>query len=99
MSETSVLTISAFLFWTLTSLGMVFDKSSWSWPNEFVRAATFLVLYVKFGTWNQFRIPYQILYAVFVASMAISVVMMTARAFNSGAASVAKPSKANRKQE
>lgn len=79
MSASSVLAISAFLFWTLTSIGMLFDNSSWAWPNEFIRSGVFLFLYVKMGTWNEFKIPYPILVAAFSTSLIISLVSMGAR--------------------
>jgi len=72
MSQTSVLGIVMFLFWTLTNIGMIFDKSKSAWLSEGLRAVTFLVLYVKFGTWNEFRIPHQILIASFSVSLLIS---------------------------
>ena len=71
MSEASVLAISLFLIWTLTSLGMLYDKSVYAWPNEFIRSSVFMVLYHYFGTWNEFRIPVEILDAVFIASLVI----------------------------
>ncbi len=74
MSEFSVLLICGFLFWTLTGIGMVFDKSPWAWINELIRSATFMLMYFKFGTWNEFKIPVEILYAVFVGSIAISLI-------------------------
>ncbi len=79
----SIFAIIVFLFWTLTSLGMIFDKSPLSWINEFIRSGTFMLIYFKIGAWNEFRIPVQILYAAFVGSMAISAVAMGAQAFNS----------------
>lgn len=85
MSFFSVLTITAYLMWTLTSLGMIFDKSSWAWPSELIRSALFFTMYVKFGAWNEFRIPSQILYASFAASMTISLIMIFARIISSSA--------------
>jgi len=84
MSPLSVLAICAFLFWTLTSIGMLFDNSPYAWPNEFIRSAVFLVLYVKFGTWNEFKIPYPILVATFSVSIIIATISMTARLFVRG---------------
>jgi alkylglycerol monooxygenase len=81
MTQTSVLAISGFLIWTVTSLGMLFDKSVWSWPGEFARSVTFLFVYGYFGAWTDFRIPSQILYSVFGASLFISTSMMAAKAF------------------
>lgn len=74
----SVLTICAFLFWTFTSIGMIFDKSPLAWPNEFFRSGVFLWLYVKVGTWNEFLIPYEILVATFSVSLVISLVSIIA---------------------
>jgi len=85
MSFFSVLTITAYLMWTLTSLGMIFDKSSWAWPSELIRSALFFTMYVKFGAWNEFRIPSQILYASFAASMTISLIMIFAKIISSSA--------------
>ena len=76
MSVLSVLTITGFLIWTLTSLGMIFDKNTWAWPSEFVRAGLFLTLYLKFGVWNEFNVPAAILYASFAASMAIALIIL-----------------------
>merc|ERR1719305_1963342 len=65
-------TICTFLFWTLTSIGMVFDKSSLAWASEFLRSAVFLILYVKMGAWNEFMIPYEMLIGTFTVSLIIS---------------------------
>lgn len=81
MSQVSVLAIAGLLIWTLTSLGMLFDNSFWSWPVEFVRSLTFIILYGYFGAWNDFRIPSVILYSVFSASLLISASIIAARAF------------------
>jgi len=72
MTQTGVLTICTFLFWTLTSIGMVFDKSSLAWASEFLRSAVFLILYVKMGAWNEFMIPYEMLIGTFTVSLIIS---------------------------
>ena len=72
MTQTGVLTICAFLFWTLTSIGMLFDKSSLAWESEFLRSAVFLILYVKMGAWNEFMIPYEILIGTFTMSLIVS---------------------------
>merc|ERR1711990_277175 len=90
MSPLSVLAICAFLFWTLTSIGMLFDNSPYAWLNEFIRSAVFLILYVKFGTWNEFKIPYPILVATFSVSMIIATISMTARLFVRGGAKEVK---------
>lgn len=79
MSQTSLLAICFFLFWTLTSIGMIFDKSSFAWPSEFLRSATFLLLYVKVGAWNEFLIPYEILIATFSVSLVIALVCTIAQ--------------------
>ena len=81
MSPLSVLGICAFLFWTLTSLGMLFDRSAFAWPNEFIRSGVFLYLYIKRGTWNEFKVPYEIMVGTFAVSMIISTISMTARLF------------------
>merc|ERR1712141_349898 len=78
MSPLNVLAICAFLFWTLTSIGMLFDNSSFAWPNEFLRATAFLMMYLKFGTWNEFKIPSLILTSTFSVSLIISLVAMSA---------------------
>ena len=82
----SVLAICGFLFWTLTSLGMLFDNSSFAWPNEFIRASVFLYLYVKLGTWNEFKIPYPILVGTFSVSLMIATISMIARLLRQGKA-------------
>ena len=64
----------------------LFDNSPYAWPNEFIRSAVFLILYVKFGTWNEFKIPYPILVATFSVSMIIATISMTARLFVRGGA-------------
>lgn len=79
MSPLSVLAACAFLFWTLTSIGMLFDNSGYAWPNEFIRSSAFLILYVKLGTWNEFQVPYPILVATFTTSLIISTVSIVAR--------------------
>merc|ERR1719219_3275629 len=78
MSPLNVLAICAFLFWTLTSIGMLFDNSSFAWPNEFLRASAFLMIYLKFGTWNEFKIPSLIMTTTFSVSLIISLVAMSA---------------------
>merc|ERR1712062_467616 len=77
MSQTSVLGICLFLFWTLTNIGMIFDRTQWAWLSEGIRAMTFLMLYVKFSVWDEFRIPYQILVASFSVSSIIVMVSVT----------------------
>ena len=64
----------------------MFDNSTYAWPNEFIRSAVFLILYVKVGTWNEFKIPYPILVASFSVSMIIATISMTARLFVRGGA-------------
>merc|ERR1711992_7401 len=83
MSQTSVLGICLFLFWTLTNIGMIFDKNQWAWLSEGIRAMTFLMLYVKFSVWNEFRIPYQILVASFSVSSIIAMISVTQSALKS----------------
>ena len=78
MSPLNVLAISFFLFWTLTSIGMLFDNSPYAWVNEFLRAIVFLTMYVKFGAWDQFKIPSPILTTTFTVSLIISLVAMSA---------------------
>ena len=57
---------------------MLFDNSSFAWPNEFLRASAFLMMYLKFGTWNEFKIPSLILTSTFSVSLIISLVAMSA---------------------
>jgi hypothetical protein len=40
-----------------------------------------MIVYGYFGAWNDFRIPSQILYSVFGASLFISASMLAAKAF------------------
>ena len=75
----NVLAISAFLFWTLTAIGMLFDNSPYAWVNEFLRSIVFMVSYAKFGTWNEFKIPSPILTTAFSVSLIISIVTMSAQ--------------------
>lgn len=79
MSPMNVLAICAFLFWTLTAIGMLFDNSPYAWVNEFLRSTVFLVSYAKFGTWNEFKIPSPILTTAFSVSLIISIVTMSAQ--------------------
>ena len=72
------------------SFFQLFDNSPYAWPNEFIRSAVFLILYVKFGTWNEFKIPYPILVATFSVSMIIATISMTARLFVRGGAKEVK---------
>ena len=51
-----------------------------SWPNELMRSLSFIILYRYFGAWNDFRIPSQILYSVFAASVLISSSMIIGKA-------------------
>lgn len=44
MSQTSVLFKILFLFWTLTSIGWIFDNSRSAWISETVRCLTCLML-------------------------------------------------------
>ncbi len=81
MSEASVLTVCGFLFWTLTSIGMIFDKDTWAWKSEFCRAAAFLFLYLKLGAWNEFMIPYEILIGTFSVSLTIASISLVAEAW------------------
>ena len=82
MAPLSVFTVSAFLFWTLTSIGMLFDNSSYAWPNELLRSTVFLLMYVKFGAWNEFKIPSPILTATFSISLIIALISISARVRN-----------------
>ena len=88
MSQLSVLAMSAYLIWSLTSLGMIFDNNPWAWPSEFVRAGLFLALYIKFGARSEFKIPSVILYASFAVSMAIALIILFATAISSSTTSV-----------
>ena len=72
MSALNVLGMCAFLFWTLTSIGMLFDNSHYAWPNELLRSSIFLIMYIKFGAWNEFKIPSPILVGTFSVSLIIS---------------------------
>ena len=62
-------------------LFQLFDKSTYAWPNEFVRSAVFLILYIKFASWNEFKIPSSILVATFSVSMIIATISMTSSLF------------------
>jgi len=90
MSQSSVFGICIFLFWTLTNIGMIFDKNQWAWISEGLRAVTFLVLYIKWGVWQEFRIPSQILVASFAVSLLISMASMTQSAVKSIKSSIKK---------
>ena len=81
MSQTSLLAICGFLFWTLTSLGMIFDKSPLAWGSELIRSTVFLFLYVKIGAWNEFLIPYEMLIGTFLVSLTIAVANLAATLF------------------
>ena len=89
MSQMSVLAIIGFLLWTLTSIGLIYDKSGSAWFNELFRSATFLILYHWLGAWNEFRIPVQILNSAFAVSALIAAVSIIApKVMTSGAKKV-----------
>ena len=82
MTQTSVLAISGFLIWTLTSIGMIFDKNQFAWMSEIGRSVTFLVIYQYFGAWSNFLVSSQILNSVFIASIIVSAYSVIAFAEN-----------------
>ena len=79
MSLTAVTLVSLFLIWTLTSVGMLFDRDQWAWPSEFARGVAFLMIYHFLGAWSEFRIPVPILTTAFAATVIISVIVISGR--------------------
>jgi len=72
MSLVTVWSICAYLFWTLTSVGMLFDNSPNAWPNELLRSSVFLIIYSSLGTWSKYRVPQQILLGTYGISVGLS---------------------------
>ena len=73
MSLGIVWLICAFLFWTLTAIGLIFDKHPYAWPNEILRCGLILCLFTIFDiTWKEFCVTNHYLTIIYSISLAVA---------------------------
>ena len=73
MSLGIVWLICAFLFWTLTAIGLIFDKHPYAWPNEILRCGLILCLFTIFDiTWKEFCVTNYYLTIIYSISLAVA---------------------------
>ena len=76
MSQLAIFGIVFYFIWSLTSLGLLFDKSVWGWANEAVRTLLCLMI---LRHWNFLSIlPLNIASAIFVLSFLLATVSVFA---------------------
>lgn len=70
MAQIPIFGIGFFFIWTLTSLGLLFDKSVWGWVNEAIRSILCLVI---LRHWNFLTfVPEKVAFAMFSISFIIA---------------------------
>ena len=78
MSLGIVWLICAFLFWTLTAIGLIFDKHPYAWPNEILRCGLILCLFNIFDiTWKEFCVTNHDLTIIYSMSILFATSAMT----------------------
>ena len=70
MSQIAIFGIGIYFIWSLTSLGLLFDKSVWGWANEALRSMLCLIIIRKWSFLNIF--PTMVTTAVFSSSFILA---------------------------
>ena len=70
MSQIAIFGIGIYFIWSLTSLGLLFDKSVWGWANEALRSMLCLIIVRKFSFLN--ILPTSITTVIFTSSFIIA---------------------------
>ena len=58
MNQITVWLVCALIFWTLTSIGLIFDQNAYAWHNESVRCSTLFCIIALFDCIDMANVPY-----------------------------------------
>lgn len=79
MSQTLVLSVCFFLFWTLTSVGQIFDGHPSAWKSELARSSVLLALHELYAhSWVITAVPAEVLRVALGLSVVTSLAMVVA---------------------
>ena len=70
MSQLAIFGIGIYFIWSLTSLGLLLDKSVWGWVNEALRTMICLIIQRQWNFLSYF--PEQVTSVVFITSFIIA---------------------------
>jgi len=74
LSPSSSILLVLYNLWSLTSIGLLYDNSTWAWPSEMVRCTITLLMINKLAV--VFLLPTYILQVVFTGSTAIAFLLV-----------------------
>lgn len=78
MSQLSASAVTAFVFWTLTDIGLIFDQCRSAWLSEAARCALFLAVYNGVGAFTGFNVPANVVNVTYGLSLAMAGAMVAA---------------------
>lgn len=58
MNQITVWLVCGLIFWTLTSIGLIFDQNVYAWHNESVRCTTLFCIIALFDCIDTANVPY-----------------------------------------
>ena len=58
MNQITVWLVCGLIFWTLTSIGLIFDQNVYAWHNESVRCSTLFCIIALFDCIDTANVPY-----------------------------------------
>lgn len=70
MSQSNSILVIAYLIWSLTSLGILYDKNSWSWVGELLRCSVSLVFFEHIAPFTM--VPEVYLKAMYTGSAVVA---------------------------
>ena len=95
--------VTLFLFWTLTNVGMIFDKTLLAWPSEFLRCGLFLVVYNNLATSSLTShytpVPMAVLNGTFIVSLLTAGAMSVLSVTEGGGSNPASSRKDKKKEK
>ena len=81
MSQIYIFGIGFYFIWSLTSLGLLFDKSVWGWVNEALRSFICLISIRRWDFFTDFVFPEKAILVVFMSSLIIASASISAHLF------------------
>ena len=58
MNQITVWLVCGLIFWTLTSIGLIFDQNTYAWHNESLRCSTLFCIIALFDCIDSANVPY-----------------------------------------
>ena len=81
MSQITIFAMGLYFIWSLTSLGLLFDKSVWGWFNEALRSVVCLLVLTPLGPIDDFILPETMVKLIFSSSLLIASVSVGSHLF------------------